>query len=238
MQEAKDPEAVDIGEVFGNVSENFLTYKARFLSLADFSSNFDNYRMWKLHMGAIFSSEETLAVTSSVGIAKMSREFKAIFSDTDIISNFQNFTDSEKARMVLFLANQRLFRWVTWLITTDNVPFTINSVIFILELSRSLTQADGVSAEMAAMIVSLGRGGTISRREIHNILTAKHFAEWLPTYWSGKIKVALDRDPEWADSPIPLTWALREANASEWLSSFETLKLWAKGSEIYVLRNL
>ena len=134
--------------------------------------------------------------------------------------------------MVLFLANQKLFRWTTWLLTTEKIPFTINSIIYILELSRSLSQADGVSAEMASMIVSLGRGGTISRREIHNLLTAKHFAEWLPTFWSGKIKTVLDRKPEWADSPIPLTWSLREANASEWLSSFETLKLWAKGNLI------
>ena len=230
MQEASDPERIDIEEVFGVVSKNFSNSEAKFLSLADHSLNFGNYFMWKLHMGAIFADEESINIVSPVHLARLSREFKEIFSEVPIITNFDIFTSSEKARMLLFQANQKLFRWLSWLLVTPEVPFTVNSVIFILELSSSLTQADGVSAEMASMIISLGRGGTISRRDIFHMITAKHFAEWLPTFWSGKVKAELDKKPELADAPVPLTWCLRESNGSEWLSSFETLKLWAKGS--------
>ena len=230
MQEASDPENLDIGEIFGVVSENFDSFEAKFISLSDFSLNFGNYFMWKLHMGAIFSDEGAIDVVPAVQVARLSREFREIFSEVPRMKNFELFTDPEKARMLLFQANQKLFRWLTFLLTTPEIPFTVNSVIFILELSSSLTQADGVSAEMASMIISLGRGGTISRRDIYYMVTAKHFAEWLPTFWSGRVKVLLDQDPGFADKPIPLTWSLKESNAIEWLSSFETLKLWAKGN--------
>ena len=234
MQEARDPEVVNLREVFGIVSEDFSSFEAKFLSLSNFSLNFENYFMWKLHMGAIFADEGSINLVPAVHLAKLSREFRDIFSETPIMKNFEFFTSSEKARMLLFQANQKLFRWLSWLLVTPDIPFTVNSVIFILEISSSLTQADGVSAEMASMIVSLGRGGTISRRDIYYMITAKHFAEWLPTFWSGKVKAALDQNPSLADEPVPLTWSLRESNGIEWLSSFETLKLWAKGSSYYI----
>lgn len=237
MQEANDPERIDIGEIFGEVSRKFLDNEAKFLSLSDFSLNFGNYFMWKLHMGAIFSDEESINRFPAVQLARLSRKFRDIFSETPVVKNFEIFTCSEKSRMLLFQANQKLFRWISWLLVTPEIPLTVNSIIFILEISNSLTQADGVSAEMAAMIISLGRGGTITRRDIFQLIAAKHFAEWLPTFWSGKVKVELDKSPELANKPIPLTWCLRESNATEWLSSFETLKLWAKGDmEIYYIQ--
>lgn len=229
MEEASDPEIVNVDEIFGEVTNDFLNFEAKFLSLADFSLKFENYFMWKLHMGAIFATEESIAIAPAVQVAKMSREFVSIFSETPVVGNFQLFTDSEKARMLLFQASQKLFRWTSWLLTTPDIPLTINSIIFIFELANSLTQADGVSAEMSAMIISLGRGGSISRRDIFYMITAKHFAEWLPTFCSGRTKVALDNLGPLANEPIPLTWCLRESNAVEWLSSFEVLKLWAKG---------
>ena len=237
MQEASDPERIDIGEIFGEVSDKFEKCKAKFLSLSDFSLNFGNYFMWKLHMGAIFSDEMSMSIVQGVQLAKLSREFRSIFSEIPVVSNFELFTQPEKARMLLYHANQKLFQWLSWLLTTPDIPFTINSVIFVLELSSSLTQADGVTAEMSSMIISLGRGGTITRRDIYHVITAKHFAEWLPTFWSGKVKVLLDNNPDLAEKPIPLTWSLRESNAIEWLSSFETLKLWAKGYSVRIFEH-
>ena len=237
MQEARDPEILDMGDIFGVISEDFLDYKAYFLSLSDFSLKFENYYMWKLHMGAIFADEESIAIVPAVQVAKISREFIKIFTETPVIKNFELFTTTEKARMVLFQANQKLFRWLFWLLITPDLPLTVNSIIFILELSNSLTQADGVSAEMASMIISLGRGGSITRRDIFILVTAKHFAEWLPTYWSGKLKAELDKNPSLADQIIPLTWSLKESNATEWLSSFEVLKLWAKGIFLFLIND-
>ena len=118
MQEARDPEILNIREIFGEVCEDFSNFEAKFLSLSDFSLNFENYYMWKLHMAAIFADEGATAVVPAVQLARLSREFINIFSEVPVIKNFEFFTDSEKARMLLFQANQKLFRWMFWLIIT------------------------------------------------------------------------------------------------------------------------
>ena len=229
MQEAKEPNPVNLPVRFGATSDDFLSFEARFLSLSDFSLNFDNYFLWKLNLGAIFSEEDTMAMVSPARAVAMSTAFRDIFTEVPYLPNFEDYSTPEKERMVLFWATRKLFQWVFWLLTDRQSPVTINCIIFILEVARKLPDSDRLTAEISALIASLSRGGEISRKEIFLALSGGVYPEWFPTFWAGKFKEIVDKDPDWACQPIPLTWSLIETNGLEWLSCFATLKLWAKG---------
>ena len=206
------------------------SYIARFVSLSPGSRDWDNYVVAKKDLDTFQPNPDQVCVPSVKSVARAMNQFRQIFSQPAHFPNKDMWTDWEAGQMLTLVAQERLHEWAVWLLTTEEAPVTVNAIVYLVLLSREIPESNPAYQRLSVFIASLARGGYIKRKDLAEALYNKKKTAWLPPVWAAKLKAKMAAKPSFADQNIPLAWLGIEALATEWLTTFETLKLWAVDS--------
>ena len=80
-------------------------------------------------------------------------------------------TSWEKASLLLFLAEEKLYEWLVFMISDKSFPLTLNSIVFILDISRKLTLGCPKATKIAVIIAAIYRKKSFSRIQIAEFLS-------------------------------------------------------------------
>ena len=80
-------------------------------------------------------------------------------------------TDWEKSSLLIYLAEEKLYEWLAFLLCDKDVPLTLNSIVFILELSKRLTMGSPKEIRISIVVAAIYRKKTFSRIQIAQFLT-------------------------------------------------------------------
>ena len=145
----------------------------------------------------------------------------------------------EKSSLLLYLSEERLYEWLAFLLCDKDAPLTLNSIVFILDLSRRLTLGSPKEIRIAVVISTIYRKKSFTRAQIARFLSEVNYylvlsfgrnslmnlkeavTGWFSIFWATKIKMALEKNKNLAQEQIPVSWCRFEAEGSAWLDSFE-----------------
>ena len=80
-------------------------------------------------------------------------------------------TDWEKSSLLVYLAEEKLYEWLAFLLCDKDAPLTLNSIVFILDLSRKLTLGSPKEIRIAIVISAIYRKKSFSRQQIATFLS-------------------------------------------------------------------
>ena len=73
--------------------------------------------------------------------------------------------------MLNFLADERLYEWLTYMLTDKTFPLTLNSIAFVLDLSRRLNIDSPKDAKISSVTSLLCAKVPVSRKQLAKILS-------------------------------------------------------------------
>ena len=195
-------------DIVGDISNT----SAKFISLSSESKNFVNYVMPNKFMHANLVDGSRISTPSPKDVGKITWGFRKIFSKTVVSKNSGHMLYRERSELILLLAQERLQEWMAWLISFEGPAITINSVIFILEISRRLPMASSEDFDIAALVNTLFKGFVFTRNQLWSLLTKPLYGHWFSAAWAAKTKRKLIEMGPLADSDIPVSWCAFEAS--------------------------
>ena len=77
----------------------------------------------------------------------------------------------EKSSLLLYLSEERLYEWLAYLLCDKDAPLTLNSIVFILDLSRKLTLGSPKEIRISIVISAIYRKKSFSRAEVARFLS-------------------------------------------------------------------
>ena len=80
-------------------------------------------------------------------------------------------TDWEKGSLMNFLAEERLYEWMAFMLTDKSFPLTLNAIAFVLDLSRRMNIDSPKDAKIITVISALFTKADISRKKVAQILS-------------------------------------------------------------------
>lgn len=80
-------------------------------------------------------------------------------------------TDWEKSSLLIYLAEEKLYEWLAFLLCDKDAPLTLNSIVFILELSKRLTMGSPKEIRIAVIVAAIYRKKSFSRLQIAQFLS-------------------------------------------------------------------
>ena len=86
-------------------------------------------------------------------------------------------TDWEKSSLLLYLAEEKLYEWLAFLLCDKDAPLTLNSIAFILELSKRLTLGSPKEIKIATLVTAIYRKKSFSRMQVAHFLSEVKLSE-------------------------------------------------------------
>ena len=80
-------------------------------------------------------------------------------------------TDWEKASLLLYLAEENIYEWLAYMLTDKDFPLTLNSIVFMLDISRKLTLGSPKATKLSVLVAAIYRKKFFSRMEIAEFLS-------------------------------------------------------------------
>ena len=80
-------------------------------------------------------------------------------------------TNWEKASLLLYLAEENLYEWMVFMISDENFPLTLNSIVFVLDISRKLTLGNPKATKISTIVAAIYRKKSFSRFQIAEFLS-------------------------------------------------------------------
>ena len=144
----------------------------KFLSLSRESENWENYIIELAFIPAIRVQKDRVARPTLRDISKMSKKFIKVFTERAVHSpSASRATIWEKWALLNFLADERLFEWLAYMLTDKDFPLTINSIAFVLDLSRRLNVTSPKDTRLLSVISSIYSKHRFSRKDVAKFLS-------------------------------------------------------------------
>ena len=77
----------------------------------------------------------------------------------------------EKSTLLIYLAEEKLYQWLAFLLCDKDAPLTLNSIAFILEISKRLTLASPKAIRISVIVAAIYRKKSFSRFQIAEFLS-------------------------------------------------------------------
>ena len=84
-------------------------------------------------------------------------------------------TTWEKSTLLIYLAEEKLYQWLAFLLCDKDAPLTLNSVVFILDIAKRLTLASPKAIRISMIVSAIYRKKTFSRLQIAQFLSEVDF---------------------------------------------------------------
>ena len=80
-------------------------------------------------------------------------------------------TSWEKSSLLVYLAEERIYEWLAFLLCDKDAPLTLNSIVFLLDLSRKLTLGSPKEIRISIVVSAIYRKKSFTRTEIAKFLS-------------------------------------------------------------------
>ena len=94
-----------------------------------------------------------------------------ILDNTPSAPTARHMTVWEKSSLLIYLTEERLYEWLAFLLCDKDATLTLNSIVFILDLSRKLTLGSPKEIRIAVVVSAIYRKKSFSRLQIAKFLS-------------------------------------------------------------------